>query len=116
MSERSDFLRCFTPVPEGAALPERISSAYDAESCLRRREDGGWTLRLRRRADGALYVLKADPAGNEDLPGEFQILTRLSPLLSGAVPGKPPVSRRTERPICCAPSSPGRRCGSTGSG
>ena len=86
MSERSDFLRCFTPVPEGAALPERISSAYDAESCLRRREDGGWTLRLRRRADGALYVLKADPAGNEDLPGEFQILTRLSPLLSGAVP------------------------------
>ena len=86
MSERSDFLRGFTPVPEGAALPERISSAYDAESCLRRREDGGWTLRLRRRADGALYVLKADPAGNEDLPGEFQILTRLSPLLSGAVP------------------------------
>ena len=86
MSERSDFLRCFTPVPEGAALPERITSAYDAESCLRRREDGGWTLRLRRRADGALYVLKADPAGNEDLPGEFQILTRLSPLLPGAVP------------------------------
>ena len=86
MSERSDFLCGFTPVPEGAALPERISSAYDAESCLRRREDGGWTLRLRRRADGALYVLKADPAGNEDLPGEFQILTRLSPLLSGAVP------------------------------
>ena len=86
MSERSDFLRCFAPVPEGAALPERISSAYDAESCLRRREDGGWTLRLRRRADGALYVLKADPAGNEDLPGEFQILTRLSLLLSGAVP------------------------------
>lgn len=86
MSERSDFLRCFTPVPEGAALPERISSAYDAESCLRRREDGGWTLRLRRRADGALYVLKADPAGNEDLPGEFQILTRLSLLLPGAVP------------------------------
>ena len=82
----SDFLRCFTPVPEGAALPERISSACDAESCLRRREDGGWTLRLRRRADGALYVLKADPAGNEDLPGEFQILTRLSPLLPGAVP------------------------------
>lgn len=86
MSECSDFLRCFTPVPEGAALPERISSACDAESCLRRREDGGWTLRLRRRADGALYVLKADPAGNEDLPGEFQILTRLSPLLPGAVP------------------------------
>ena len=86
MSECGDFLRCFAPVPEGAALPERITSAYDAESCLRRREDGGWTLRLRRRADGALYVLKADPAGNEDLPGEFQILTKLSPLLSGAVP------------------------------
>ena len=86
MSERGDFLRCFTPVPEGATLPERISSEYDAESCLRRREDGGWTLRLRRRADGALYVLKADPAGDEDLPGEFQILGRLSPLLPGAVP------------------------------
>ena len=76
----------FTPIPDGVVLPNRILSAYDAESCLRAREDGGFALRLRRRADGARFVLKALPAGAEDLESEYQILLRLAPLLPGAVP------------------------------
>ena len=76
----------FTPIPDGMTLPDRIASEYDAESCLRAREDGGFVLRLRRRADGARFVLKVLPAGAEDLESEYQILTRLAPLLPGAVP------------------------------
>lgn len=76
----------FTPIPGGMTLPDRIASEYDAESCLRAREDGGFALRLRRRADGARFVLKALPAGAEDLESEYQILLRLAPLLPGAVP------------------------------
>ena len=76
----------FTPIPDGVVLPDRILSEYDAESCLRAREDGGLALRLRRRADGARFVLKALPAGAEDLESEYQILIRLAPLLPGAVP------------------------------
>ena len=41
---------------------------------------------IAKQADGAAFVLKAVPAGTEDLAEAFQILTRLSPLLSGAVP------------------------------
>ena len=85
MREQDRFLPDFTPIPEGVVLPQRVLSNYDAESCLRHREDGGFVLRLRRRADGALYILKAVPAGTEDLATEHQILTRLAPLLPGAV-------------------------------
>ena len=34
MSGRERFLSQFAPLPEGIALPERISAEYDAESCL----------------------------------------------------------------------------------
>ena len=64
----------FTPIPDGVVLPDQILSAYDAESCLRAREDGGLALRLRRRADGARFVLKALPAGAEDLEIFFRCL------------------------------------------
>lgn len=83
MSEKERFLAAFDPLPEG--LPPRILLAYEPESCLARREDRS-VWRLRRRADGAPFVLKTAPAGTGDLMEEFRILARLSPLLPGAVP------------------------------
>lgn len=72
-------------MPDGASLPARILEAYEPDSCLSYRE-GRFVLRLRRRSDDSLFVLKAVRSGAEDLEEEFQILTRLTPLLAGEVP------------------------------
>lgn len=84
MSEKERFLSGFDPL-SGLSLPERILTEYEPDSCLSHRE-GRLVWRLRRRSDGALYVLKACPADTEDLTEEFQILRRLAPLLPGSVP------------------------------
>ena len=65
MSDREKFLSEFSPIPEGAALPERILWEYEAQSCLAEPRDGRLVLRLRRKSDGVLAVLKAAPAGRE---------------------------------------------------
>ena len=80
------FLFQFTPLPEGVTLPERVVKEYEPESCLAPPEDGRLVLRLRRVSDGALVVLKAVPAGTEDLAEEFRLLQKLAPLLPGQVP------------------------------
>lgn len=85
MSVREEFLAQFTPLPQGLTLPAELLEACEVESCLAQKGRGG-VWRLRRRADGALLVLKAVPAGEEDLAAEEEILTRLAPLLPGAVP------------------------------
>lgn len=85
MSVREEFLAQFTPLPEGLTLPAELLEACEVESCLARKGEGG-VWRLRRRADDTLLVLKAVPAGEEDLAGEEEILTRLAPLLPGSVP------------------------------
>ena len=86
MSGRERFLSRFDPLPEGAALPERVAKEYAPESCLAPPAEGRLVLRLRRRADGAPAVLKAAPADREDLAEEFRILRALSPVLPGQVP------------------------------
>ena len=84
--DRKDaFLTAFSPLPDGITLPEQIREAYEPDSCLSHREKR-FVLRLRRRSDGSLFVLKAIPSQTEDLEEEFQILTHLAPLLPGAVP------------------------------
>lgn len=85
MKEAERFLASFDPLPDGVELPARIMQAYEPESCLTDK-DSGFAWRMRRRSDGALFVLKASPAGAEDLHEEFEILTRLSPVLPSAVP------------------------------
>ena len=84
MSDREKFLSEFSPIPEGAALPERILWEYEAQSCLAEPRDGRLVLRLRRKSDGVLAVLKAAPAGRENLAEEFQILNAIFPLLAWA--------------------------------
>ena len=86
MSDREKFLSEFSPIPKGAALPERILWEYEAQSCLAEPRDGRLVLRLRRKSDGVLVVLKAAPAGRENLAEEFQILNAIFPLLPGQVP------------------------------
>lgn len=85
MRETEAFLSTFDPLPDGVSLPQRIMAVYEPASCL---ADKGERLvwRLRRRTDGALFVLKSSPEGVEDLEEEFRILTRLSPLLPDSVP------------------------------
>ena len=83
---REQFLSQFTPLPEGITLPERISSVYEANSCLSPPSEARLVLRLRRVSDGALVVLKAVPTGTEDLAEEFHLLQKLAPLLPGQVP------------------------------
>lgn len=82
-SREDDFSSSFDPAPEG--LPARILLAYEPETCLSGRE-GRSVWRVRRRADGAPFILKAASEETEDLPQEFQVLARLAPLLPGAVP------------------------------
>ena len=84
MEDRFPFDR--SPLPANFALPERVSAAYEAEACLAGPADGRLVLRLRRKSDGAPAVLKAVPAGREDLAEEFRLLQRLAPLLPGKVP------------------------------
>lgn len=72
-------------MPDGITLPAQILEAYEPDSCLSHREKR-FVLLLRRRSDGAPFVLKAVPSETEDLEEEFQILTRLAPLLPDTVP------------------------------
>ena len=99
MRERERFLSGFTPLPEGIALPRRLTADYEAESCLSGPGDGRLVLRLRRKADGASVVLKAAPVDREDLAEEFRILTQLAPLLPGRVPE--PVEYFEEQGTAC---------------
>ena len=85
MNDKKNFLSGFAPLPEEITLPPSFLETYEVESCLSRKERGG-VWRLARRADGAAFVLKAVPAGTEDLAESFQILTRLWPLLPNSVP------------------------------
>ncbi len=83
MKHREEFLSEFSPLTEKFALPQRVSDAYEPVSSLSRREDR-LVLLMRRRRDGALFLLKRGPL--ETMETEHQILTRLAPLLPGAVP------------------------------
>lgn len=85
MTRQEEFLNGFDPLPQGMVLPAELAERYQPESCLSQKE-GGYVLRVRRRSDGQACVLKAAPAGMEDLQGEFDILQRLAPLLPGQVP------------------------------
>lgn len=89
MSETEAFLSSFDPVPGEVRLPAAILAAYEPDSCLADR-GGRFVWRMRRRSDGAFFVLKAAPLADQDLMEEFCILARLSPLLPGQVPA--PVS------------------------
>lgn len=86
MNEQERFLTSFTPLPEGVSLPERILRDYEPDSCLADKGNGARVWHLHRRSDGAAVLLKASPAGREDLEEEYRILVRLAPLLPGAVP------------------------------
>ena len=85
----------FSPLPDGAELPAQILEAYDPDSCLSHREKR-FVLRLRRRSDQSLFILKAAPSGMGELEEEFQILTHLAPLLPGAVPAPVAFFRENE--------------------
>ena len=89
MSETEIFLSTFDPVPEETRLPAAILADYTPDSCLADK-GGRFVWRMRRRSDGALFVLKAAPLADRDLMEEFCILARLSPLLPEQVPA--PVS------------------------
>ena len=116
MSERERFLSGFSPLPADFVLPERIARDYDVESCLRCREDGGFALRLRRRSDRASFVLKVSAQGMEDLEDEFRILTRLGPLLPGAVPAAADCFQEGGMGYLLRAYLPGRPCWNIGSG
>jgi len=83
MNQTESFLSGFSPLPESAALPQGLGGEYEPVSDLSRREERP-VLLLRRRLDGALFVLKQGPA--EDIETERALLARLSPVLPGAVP------------------------------
>lgn len=83
MRDAEEFKQGFHPGPEG--LPERISLQYEAESCLAEKK-GRSVWRMRRRADGAAFLMKTSPAGAGGLMEEFRALARAAPLLPGAVP------------------------------
>lgn len=85
MDYTNDFLNGFDPMPEGITLPDRILLAYEPVSCLAHRENRS-VWKLRRRADGALFVLKVVSVDEENLMEEFRILNQLVPVLPGAVP------------------------------
>lgn len=83
MSHTEEFLSGFSPLPENLTLPQRVSDLYEPVSSLSRREDR-LILLMRRRRDGALFVLKRGPL--EPIETEYALLTRLAPVLPGAVP------------------------------
>ena len=89
MSETEAFLSTFDPMAEEARFPAAILADYAPDSCLAEKGDR-FVWRMRRRSDGALFVLKAAPLADKDLVEEFCILARLSPLLPGQIPA--PVS------------------------
>jgi len=83
MNYTETFLSGFSPLPEGAALPRRVSVEYEPVSNLSRKEDR-LVLLMRRRRDGAFFVLKR--GDREEIETEHQLLTRLAPVLPGSVP------------------------------
>lgn len=83
MSHTEEFLSGFSPLPESLTLPQRVSDLYEPVSSLSRREDR-LVLLMRRRRDGAFFVLKRGPL--EPTETEYALLTRLAPVLPGAVP------------------------------
>ena len=62
-------------VLDGLDLPPRISLAYEPVSLLAER-DGRSVWKLRRRCDGAPFVLKVTSGEGENLEEEFRLLTR----------------------------------------
>ena len=89
MNETEAFLSTFDLASGEVSFPAGILAAYAPDSCLA--DKGGRSVwRMRRRSDGALFVLKTAPLAEEDLMEEFCILARLSPLLPNQVPA--PVS------------------------
>ena len=85
MTHTEKFRQDYAPVVDSLALPRRISLVYQPEACLAEREGRSVWL-LRRRGDGAPFVLKLARAEGEDLEEEFRLLTRLYPALAGHVP------------------------------
>lgn len=71
----SDFLASFQPALDTLPLPERVRTRYEVVSVLGHRPGSG-TFLLRRREDGASFVLKAD-AGGQDLEQEYRLLAQL---------------------------------------
>lgn len=86
MSHTEQFCRDYRAVLDGLELPERVGLVYEPEALLS--EHGGRSVwKLRRRADGAPFVLKvAAGEEGEDLEEEFRLLVRLHPALAGSVP------------------------------
>ena len=85
MTHAEDFCRDYQGVLDGLDLPLRISLSYEPVSLLAER-DGRSVWKLRRRCDGAPFVLKVSSGEEEELEVELRLLTRLYPALAGAVP------------------------------
>ena len=83
MSHTEQFLFEFSCSLSGLALPQKIMSDYEPVSSLSRQE-GRLVVLMRRRKDGVLFVLKR--GAWDAIITEHQILTRLAPVLPGAVP------------------------------
>lgn len=86
MSLAEDFKAQYRSVLDALELPTRVSGVYEPASCLGRREDGRQVWLLRRRADGAPFVLKLSGPGGEDLEEEFRLLRCLQSVLRGRAP------------------------------
>ena len=86
MSLAEDFQAQYRPVLDDLELPARISGVYEPVSCLGLREDGRQVWLLRRREDGAPFVLKLSGPGGEDLEEEFRLLRALQGVLGGRAP------------------------------
>lgn len=86
MSLAEDFQAQYRSVLDALELPTRVSGVYEPVSCLGRREDGRQVWLLRRRKDGAPFVLKLSGPGGEDLEEEFRLLRALQSVLRGRAP------------------------------
>ena len=85
MTHTEQFCREYRAVLDGLELPERVGLVYEPEALLS--EHGGRSVwKLRRRCDGAPFVLKVTSGEGENLEEEFRLLTRLYPALAGAAP------------------------------
>jgi len=82
LGHTSEFLASFQSTLDALPLPERVSVRYEAVSELGHRPGGGVFL-LRRKEDGAFFVLKIE-TGGQDLAEEFRLLGRLR---KGLAPG-----------------------------
>ena len=70
MNEAETFLSTFNPMLEETQLPTGILAAYAPDSCLADKGDR-FVWRMRRRSDGALFVLKTGPLADKDLIEEL---------------------------------------------